>query len=257
MKEAPQETRPTSRAPRANSIVLLWKAQISKIKEHPLLRSIDWSTIRTQAEAATNPTLPEIAALTLILASPLSNHAMPSAMETEAAFRAVKQWRQLSEQKKQETQDDLLLCPPELYISLAFNSGSHAEANSELEKIDIEKRIQLLGLIEPAISFELPAANVYISQPFKEPAIRVAEALKSRAEQGREEPEAEKSMAELIGELVDVTWQNWEDKYREVGLTSKEELIFPPATEEQINTLERKVGYLPGDFKEFFRVTNR
>jgi hypothetical protein len=88
-------------------------------------------------------------------------------------------------------------------------------------------------------------------------AAMLAEAFRTITNSGRQEAMPSRSMAELVEQFVDLSWTTWEDYYKSVGLVSKAELTFSPATEDEIERVERKTGIsLPADYKELLRVTN-
>jgi hypothetical protein len=89
-------------------------------------------------------------------------------------------------------------------------------------------------------------------------AVKVADALRYRAEHGYKKPNVSKApLGELVKQLIDLSWAAWKDEYHDVGFTSKADLTSQPATEDEIALVERRTGIpLPDDYKELLRITN-
>ncbi|KAF5252716.1 hypothetical protein FANTH_2343 [Fusarium anthophilum] len=83
-------------------------------------------------------------------------------------------------------------------------------------------------------------------------------ALKMRAQHGRQWSLAPErvSWKELLDRLARAAWIVNRKEYQELGLTCAEDILYSPATEEEISEAEAKVGELPSDFKDMVRVAN-
>ena len=61
---------------------------------------------------------------------------------------------------------------------------------------------------------------------------------------------------ELLNRLAEGVWHIYREEYQEMDLKSANDILYEPATEEEITAAEKKVGELPADFKEMVRVAN-
>ncbi|VUC32106.1 unnamed protein product [Clonostachys rosea] len=86
----------------------------------------------------------------------------------------------------------------------------------------------------------------------------VKAALELRAREGRQWSLAPEKVGwrELLDRLAKGAWAINRKEYEEQGLTRAEDILHPPATEEEIAEAEAKVGELPPDFKEMVRIAN-
>ncbi|KAM0542656.1 hypothetical protein ACHAPJ_012688 [Fusarium lateritium] len=86
----------------------------------------------------------------------------------------------------------------------------------------------------------------------------VTAALELRAREGRQWSLAPEKVGwrELLDRLTNGAWAVNRQEYEGLGLTCAENILYPPATEEEIAEAEAKVGELPPDFKEMVRVAN-
>ncbi|KAH7310877.1 hypothetical protein B0I35DRAFT_439831 [Stachybotrys elegans] len=86
----------------------------------------------------------------------------------------------------------------------------------------------------------------------------IAATLQLRAQQGRQWSLAPEKVGwrELLDRLARGAWVVNRKGYELEGLTCAEEILHPPATEEEIREAEVKFGELPIDFKDMVRVAN-
>lgn len=84
----------------------------------------------------------------------------------------------------------------------------------------------------------------------------VKAAMESRITKGQQVFLDGVSWTELFDRLKVAAWKIYNKSYRKQGLTSEDDILFPPATEEEIAAAEERVGTLPDDFKEMIRVAN-
>ncbi|KAL2678574.1 hypothetical protein Neosp_009322 [[Neocosmospora] mangrovei] len=87
----------------------------------------------------------------------------------------------------------------------------------------------------------------------------VVDTFTERMKNGRRpHPREEKSIRELLNELDRNTRANGTSEYEARGEEVPESLfVLPPATDEQISALERRLDIaLPDDYKEFFKISN-
>ncbi|KAJ5198900.1 hypothetical protein N7491_000533 [Penicillium cf. griseofulvum] len=122
-------------------------------------------------------------------------------------------------------------------------------------------------LMVPGIYDVLPllARGGKESNPFfipKEDAVVMAKeitaALELRAEHGRQwalHP-SKVGWRELLDRLAEGVWKAHPKECRDMGVENAMDLLYEPATEEEIAAAEEKVGELPTDFKEMVRVAN-
>ncbi|KAM5510120.1 hypothetical protein FOXYSP1_10220 [Fusarium oxysporum f. sp. phaseoli] len=87
---------------------------------------------------------------------------------------------------------------------------------------------------------------------------QVITALKVRAQNGRQWSLAPERVGwqELLDRLAKAAWIVNRKEYQELGLTCAEDILYSPATEEEISEAEAKVGELPSDLKDMVRVAN-
>jgi hypothetical protein len=86
----------------------------------------------------------------------------------------------------------------------------------------------------------------------------IVAALELRAEQGRqwELHPSKVGWRELLDRLAEGTWKAHNKECRAMGLESAKDVLFEPATEEEIAAAEGQFGELPADFKEMVRISN-
>lgn len=86
----------------------------------------------------------------------------------------------------------------------------------------------------------------------------ITSAVESRATKGRQWslPPREAGWEELLDRLAQGAWGVNSREYKGMGLEYAEEILFPPATEAEIQAAEKDVGELPADFKEMVRIAN-
>jgi hypothetical protein len=86
----------------------------------------------------------------------------------------------------------------------------------------------------------------------------ITKTLKQRAEHGRDWALAEDKVGwrGLLDRLAQAAWKVNGKAYRKLGVKSAEGILYDPATEEEIEAAEKKVGELPADFKEMVRIAN-
>ncbi|KFY71611.1 hypothetical protein V499_08200 [Pseudogymnoascus sp. VKM F-103] len=61
---------------------------------------------------------------------------------------------------------------------------------------------------------------------------------------------------ELLDRLAEGAWRVNTREYKGMGLDYPEEILFPPATEAEIEAVEKDHGELPADFKDMVRIAN-
>lgn len=122
-------------------------------------------------------------------------------------------------------------------------------------------------LMVPGIYDVLPllARGGKESNPFsipKEDAVvmvrEITAALELRAEHGRQwalHP-SKVGWRELLDRLAEGAWKAHPKEYQDMGIKSAKEILYEPATEEEITAAEEKVGELPADLKEMVRLAN-
>ncbi|KAJ5360596.1 hypothetical protein N7517_009787 [Penicillium concentricum] len=122
-------------------------------------------------------------------------------------------------------------------------------------------------LMVPGIYDVLPllARGGKESNPFfipKEDAVvmvrEITAALELRAEHGRqwELHPSKVGWRELLNRLAEGTWKAHPKECQEMEITHPMDLLYEPATEEEIAAAEEKVGQLPADLKDMVRVAN-
>ncbi|RKK94437.1 hypothetical protein BFJ68_g15163 [Fusarium oxysporum] len=87
---------------------------------------------------------------------------------------------------------------------------------------------------------------------------QIITALMVRAQNGRQWSLAPERVGwkELLDRLAKAAWIVNRKEYQELGLTCAEDILYLPATEEEISEAEAKVGELPSDLKDMVRVAN-
>ena len=83
--------------------------------------------------------------------------------------------------------------------------------------------------------------------------------LKLRAREGRQWSLAPEKVGweELLNRLAKAAWTVNRTEYEKFGITSAEDILHPPATEEEIEKVEAEVGQqLPPDFKDMLLVAD-
>ncbi|KAJ5804086.1 uncharacterized protein N7518_000389 [Penicillium psychrosexuale] len=82
--------------------------------------------------------------------------------------------------------------------------------------------------------------------------------LELRAKHGghRELHPTKVGWSELLNRLAEGVWHLHHEEYQEMGIKNANDLLYEPATKEEITAAEKKVGELPADFKEMVRVAN-
>lgn len=122
-------------------------------------------------------------------------------------------------------------------------------------------------LLVPGIYDVLPllACGGKEANPFfisKEDAVVMAReiiaALELRAEHGRqwELHPSNVGWRELLDRLSEGAWKAHNKECRAMGMKSAKDVLFEPATEEEITAAEEKFGDLPADLKEMVRLAN-
>jgi hypothetical protein len=83
-------------------------------------------------------------------------------------------------------------------------------------------------------------------------------AVESRVEKGRQWSLAPERVGweELLNRLAEAAWRVNNKAYRRLGVKTASHILYSPASEEEIQAAERKVGELPADFKEMLRIAN-
>lgn len=83
-------------------------------------------------------------------------------------------------------------------------------------------------------------------------------ALESRAAHGRqwELHPSKVGWRELLDRLSEGAWKAHNKECRAMGLKGPQDILFEPATEEEIAAAEEKFGELPADLKEMVRLSN-
>ncbi|KAH7336096.1 hypothetical protein BKA65DRAFT_596151 [Rhexocercosporidium sp. MPI-PUGE-AT-0058] len=86
----------------------------------------------------------------------------------------------------------------------------------------------------------------------------VIEVIKLRAREGRQWSLAPEKVGwgELLDRLAKGGWEVNGVEYKRMGYKSADDILRPPATEEEIEAAEKTVGALPDDLKEMVRVAN-
>lgn len=69
-------------------------------------------------------------------------------------------------------------------------------------------------------------------------------------------PPREAGWKELLERLAQGAWRVNSREYQGMGLESAADILFPPATEAEIEAVEKDHGELPADFKEMVRIAN-
>lgn len=88
--------------------------------------------------------------------------------------------------------------------------------------------------------------------------IEITKTLKQRTEHGRDWAFAPEKVGwkELLDRLAKGAWKVNRKEYKAMGFHSADDILFGPATEEEIEAAEKEVGELPADFKEMVRIAN-
>lgn len=86
----------------------------------------------------------------------------------------------------------------------------------------------------------------------------IVAAVELRATKGRSWslPPREAGWKELLERLAEGAWRVNSKEYKGMGLECAADVLFPPATEAEIEAVEKDVGELPADFKEMVRIAN-
>lgn len=86
----------------------------------------------------------------------------------------------------------------------------------------------------------------------------VVRAIEMRARNGRQWSLAPEKVGweELLRRLSVAAWKVNRPFYRQNGVKRAEDILYSPATEEEINAAEFRFGELPADFKDMIRVAN-
>jgi hypothetical protein len=203
---------------------------------------------------AHNPSLDDVAKLTLLLASPTKDTAIPSKSNEEAVFVVAEKWIEIL--TKQDGVDKPR--PSQLYISLSCACGLYAKPDIELSRIPVEARLQWMNTSKgpELVCGKFTSANI-TPNPGSKPAEKIAEVYAFRAEHGIQETMPEKSMADLVKQLVDLSWECWAEHYLRCGITSPEQLTALGLSDEEIGDIERRCEMnMPEDYKSLLRVTN-
>lgn len=154
-----------------------------------------------------------------------------------------------------------------LAVELAIRLGELQTAADLLAEGLMRDHLPVGGEVDdflaiPGIYAVLPLVK---SNPFfisKEDATVMAQeiisALKLRAEHGRqwELSPSKVGWRELLDRLVEGAWVVHNKECRAMGLKGPKDLLYEPATEEEITIAEEMSGELPSDFKEMVRLAN-
>ena len=86
----------------------------------------------------------------------------------------------------------------------------------------------------------------------------ISRIIEVRAVQGRQWSLAPEKVGwkELLHRLAEGAWKVNKEEYLLTGINSAEEILFQPASEEEIRAAEEKVGPLPPDFREMVGIAN-
>jgi hypothetical protein len=154
-----------------------------------------------------------------------------------------------------------------LVVELAIRLGEFQTAADILgqglsDQVDLRDILMVPGIYD---ILPLLARGGKESNPFfipKEDAVvmvrEITAALELRAEHGRQwalHP-SKVGWRELLDRLAEGTLKAHPKECRDMGIESAMDLLYEPATEEEIAAAEEKVGELPADFKEMVRVAN-
>jgi hypothetical protein len=239
--------------------------RIDLSKQHPLFRKDHFESEAAQLQflslRVSQLSLKQVAARAISLASPTELGGMPSSTNAKKAFEAADLWLHMARDIEPTSGNSnvTLEIPLALYVNLAIHAQEFENANRELENIEPSNRNKWMkaNLGQDILNEHLSVAISCSKSSDIAQAVKIAETMKARFELGRQEVMPDTSMADLVEQLVQVSWDVWEDKYRQFGLNSKAGLTFPPATEQEIEQVEVKTGIsLPADYKELLRVTN-
>lgn len=122
------------------------------------------------------------------------------------------------------------------------------------------KYLQVPGVFEvlPIFASRGPERNsYYISEnDAKNIVAGVKAAMESRITKGQQGFLDGISWTELFNRLKVAAWKVYSKSYKKQGLNSEDDILFPPATKEEIAAAEETVGTLPDDFKEMIRIAN-
>jgi tetratricopeptide (TPR) repeat protein len=86
----------------------------------------------------------------------------------------------------------------------------------------------------------------------------IIDALELRAKHGRQWAldESKVGWRELLDRLAEGAFKTHPKEYRAMGVKTAKEILYDPATTEEIEEAQKKVGKLPDDFKEMVRMAN-
>lgn len=130
-------------------------------------------------------------------------------------------------------------------------NGQWVKTDAYLKVPGIHKVLALLaaeGLVANRHYVDRETAKVFVEG--------LKEAMEARIAKGQYVPLAKASWKELLNRLAQAAWTVNKKNYQKHGLNSFREILFPPATKEEIAEAEKLVGKLPNDFKELVRVAN-
>ncbi|KFY81538.1 hypothetical protein V500_11316 [Pseudogymnoascus sp. VKM F-4518 (FW-2643)] len=86
----------------------------------------------------------------------------------------------------------------------------------------------------------------------------ILSAVELRATEGRSWtlPPTEAGWKELMERLSKGAWLINSTEYKNIGLECAADILFPPATEAEIEAVEKDIGSLPADLKDMVRISN-
>lgn len=125
-------------------------------------------------------------------------------------------------------------------------------------KSEVFLRIPGIYNVLPLLAAEGLQANPYHVSPENAKVIvsDLKEAMEGRIAKGQLVPMERVSWKDLLRRLSKAAWEVNETNYRKHGLTKSDDVLFPPATKEQIEIAEKRVGKLPNDLKEMVKIAN-
>ncbi|TVY33441.1 hypothetical protein LSUB1_G007763 [Lachnellula subtilissima] len=134
-----------------------------------------------------------------------------------------------------------------------FNTSNGSDVTEYLALPDIWDVLPLLA------KRGKEANPFYIEQEDAEVLVKeVIQAIELRARNGRQWSLAPEKVGweEMLRRLSVGAWKVNRPCYKRNGIRRAEDILYPPATEEEIEAAEKEFGELPADFKDMVRIAN-
>lgn len=143
-----------------------------------------------------------------------------------------------------------------------LGSGLRLDGFNSIDGAQLEKYLFVSGIYDvlPRLAERGKEGNPFFIEKRDAEALvlEMTKTLELRAREGRQWSLAPEKVGwdELLHRLAKGAWKVNRKGYRRLGIECATEILFEPASEEEIRAAEAKVGELPLDFKEMVRVAD-